>query len=438
MRRLWHHRSVSSQDTSDRDASLGVPAMVALVIGGMVGGGIYVALGVVIEASGRWAWLSFVIAGVVAVTTAHSYGALSTHFETGGGVFAFLEKIDRDGAAGSLSWTMIIAYTLTLGLYAFAFGQYVAYSFGGGAGVTRVLSVVVIVALTGLNLLGVADLTRVEIAIVGANLALLMALGVAGIADWSPERLSPSPPSPSVWAAGVGAAAIFVSYEGFQLLTYEYDQLRRPDRLTAVLAGGASAVVAVYVLVALGATMLVGADAVVGAGTVSLSVAAEAWIGTAGLVAMTVAAAFATSAAINSTLFSTAQLTRRVADDGELPSWFDHRNSNDVPDRAVIVIAVGAAVLAVTGSLSSLVEAASMVFLSAFAVVNLLALRTRAGSRAMATTALLVGGGVGVVLVYRLLTTKPFALAAIVCLMVVSFAARPWLLSRMGVDDTEQ
>ena len=420
---------------SDDGSSLGVPSMSALVVGGMVGGGIYVALGVVVEAAGRWAWLSFLIAGIVAVTTAHSYGSLTTHFETSGGAFAFLEKMDRTGTAGSLSWTMIIAYTLTLGLYAFAFGEYVSHALGTGATVTRVISVVALAALTGLNLLGVGQMKRVEITIVSANLLVLLALGIAGVAGWSPDRLSPSGSSLSVWAAGIGAAAIFVSYEGFQLLTYEAGEIEDPERtLTPVLTGGSVAVIGVYALVALGATMLVGADAVLESPTVALSIAAEELAGVAGLVTMTVAAAFATSAAINSTLFSTAQLAERVARDGELPAWFDAENDEGVPFRAVIAIAAVAALLAVVGSLAGLVEAASLVFLTAFGAVNIIAITKRAGSTLVASTALAVGGVIGAILVYRLATTKPLPFAIVVGFMVASFVGRPWLLRRVPVE----
>lgn len=98
---------------ADDDGKIGTASLLALAVGGMVGGGIYVALGVVVEAAGRWAWLSFAVAGVVAVTTAHGYGRLSNHFEVGGGSFAFLEKMDRTGMAGSLSWVLLVSYTLT-------------------------------------------------------------------------------------------------------------------------------------------------------------------------------------------------------------------------------------------------------------------------------------------------------------------------------------
>lgn len=403
--------------------------MSALVIGGMVGGGIYVALGVVVEAAGSWTWAAFVIAGIVAVATAEAYGALSNEFETGGGAFAFLEHLDRRGAAGSLSWMMLIAYTLTIGLYAFAFGQYVAHAFGGSGLVTRGLSLLVTGALTALVLGGAGTLTTVEITIVSANLIALVVLAVAGLVSWNPDGLSPTGDGRGASAALAGAAAIFVSYEGFQLLTYDYDELEDPERtLRPVLVWSAVAVVAIYVLVAIGATMILGADTAIAERTVALAVAGEQLAGTAGSIVMTVAAAFATAAAINSTLFSTGRLAARVADDGELPGWFDHRNGADVPDRAVVAIAAAAGALAAFGSLSALVEAASLAFLGAFAVVDVIALSRGVGRRWLIMSGLIVGGVVAVVLVVRLAAQHPIPLGTIVALAIVSVVVRPAIL----------
>lgn len=418
--------------------TIGPPAMAALVAGGMVGGGIYVALGVIVDAAGQWAWLSFVIAGIIAVITANSYALLSNHFETDGGAFGFLEKMNREGAAGSLSWILIIAYTLTLALYAFAFGEYVAHAFGGNPVLTRVLSVAAIAALAGLNLLGVGKLTKVEITIVSANLLILVGLGVAGVLDWEPAQLIPASGPKAAWASVMGAAVTFVSYEGFQLLTYEYDEVKDPKKtLQPTMVFSAMAVVGIYVLVALGATMIVGGDVVIAKKSVALSVVGEAKFGTAGLIAMTVAAGFATAAAINSTLFSTGKLAERVAEDGELPSWMDHRNSENIPDHAVLLIAGVAAVLSVTGSLSSLVEAASVVFLAAFSAVNVIALRECEGRKWVAWTGIGLGAVVGAVLIYRLVTTKPVALGIVLVLVAACIWLRPWLLSKFDVEHSD-
>lgn len=412
------------------------PSMSALVTGGMVGGGIYVALGVVVETAGRWAWLAFVLAGTLAVATAHAYGALSNHFEVGGGAFQFLDELDRRGAAGALSWVLLAAYTLTIALYAFAFGAYVAHAFGAPQLVARGLSVVVLAGLVLLNLRGIGQLRTIEITIVSANLAALVALGIVGLIGWDPPALVPTGGPMPPWRAATGAAAIFVAYEGFQLLTYEYDEIRRPQRtLGPVLVWSSLAVVGIYVLVALGATMLAGADEVVANGTVALSVAASAAFGTPGLVVMTVAAALATTAAINSTLFSTAQLAGRVAEDGELPATLDHRNEADVPDRAMLGIVATAAVLVWVGSLSALVEAASLAFLVAFLAVNAIALREGAERAAVAWTAIGLGVAIGAVLLHRLATDKPIPLAIMGGLFAVAYWLRPWLLDHTATED---
>ena len=62
-----------------QSGSIGYIKAWALAAGGMVGGGIYVSLGVVIEAAGQYAWLSFLIAGIAAVLSAYSYAALKTN-----------------------------------------------------------------------------------------------------------------------------------------------------------------------------------------------------------------------------------------------------------------------------------------------------------------------------------------------------------------------
>ena len=416
-------------------SQLGPIRVWTLAAGGMVGGGIYIALGVVIAVSAQWAWLSFLLAGIIAVASAHSYARLSNHFGKAGGAFEFLEEMERRDWAGSLSWLLIIGYTLTISVYAFAFGHYVAHAFGGGPWLIRGLAIGISFALIGLNILGIGKLTMVEVVIVTGNLLALVVLAVWGLVHWDAVELvsgiEPRPP----WSALVGAAAIFVSYEGFQLLAYDYDEVKSPRRtFVPLLVSAALFVVLTYIAVALGATMLAGALTIVDQKEIALAVAAEAAAGTFGLVAMTVAAAFATAAAINATLFSTAKLAARVAEDGELPQWLDHKNRFDVPDRPVVAIGIVAAVLAVIGSLSSLVEAASLVFLVTFLVVNLICLREMDSRAWIPLSAVVLGGLVGVILLARLAITAPVPLAILILLVVVVVVARPAILARVRTE----
>lgn len=404
----------------------------------MVGGGIYTALGVVVAVSLQWSWLSFLIAGIIAITSAYSYVSLANKFEESGGAFEYLREIDLEGFAGSLSWLLIVGYVLTIALYAFAFGHYISFAFNKGPWLTRVLAIGIVAAIIGLNLMGVGKLAIVEIIIVWSNLIALLILAIYGLIHWDTLQLMAGVQPRSIWSAPIGAAAIFVSYEGFQLLTYEYDEIKKPEKiLSPAVLSGVSFVILVYIIVALGAVMLAGSLTVIDEKQVSLAVAAKEGLGTYGLVMIVVAAGFATAAAINSTLFSTAKLANRVAEDGELPKFFEHTNSNGIPDRAVILLGIFAALLAVTGSLSTLVEAASLVFLFTFGTVNFIAKDHLKKRKWIPWLGIGVGSITFLILVTRLSLTAPIALSILIFFVLVIIFVRPYILKKVNTDGNE-
>ncbi len=191
-------------------------------------------------------------------------------------------------------------------------------------------------------------------------------------------------------------------------------------------------VIITYIIVTLGAAMLGGAFDLVQYKEIALSIAAKKQLGTTGLVVMTVAAGFATTAAINSTLYSTASLSNHISKKGELPGWFRHKNKNDIPDRSVILIGCLAGLLAVVGSLSSLVEAASLVFLITFSTVNFLAWKKLKKRRWIPMVGIVVAGLIGLALLFRLIVTKPVALGGLIFIALLVILGRPFLLKLMS------
>jgi amino acid transporter len=116
--------------------------------------------------------------------------------------------------------------------------------------------------------------------------------------------------------------------------------------------------------------MLVGAETLIQKKEVALSIAGNQALGITGLVLVTVAAAFSTGSAINATLFSAGRLVETVAKKKDLPSIFVKENQSNIPYYAILIMAGLAATLATLGSLSTLVDAASLIFLITFAIVN--------------------------------------------------------------------
>lgn len=406
-----------------------------MAVGGMVGGGIFSTLGVVIGIAGAWAWLSFLVAGVIALAAGYSYVQLAKLYGEGGGAFTFLREVDAEQFAGSLSWVLIVGYVLTNAVYAFTFGEYLGHVVGLGPWFPRAAAVAIVALFIGLNLRGAGEAGGVEIFLVWFKLIVLVGLAGWGLARWNPPMLSQGVSNSGIGAALFGAASVFMAYEGFQLLTYDYDDIEDPDRtLPRAVLPAIFVVIGVYIAVALGTPMLIGADRVVENQEVALSVAGREALGTAGLWIVTVAAAFSTGSAINSTLFATARLAHVVARGGELPRSVDHTNGAGVPDRAVIGLGGFAAVLAAVGSLSTLVEAASLAFLFTFAVVAGLAFHERAGHRAWTGFGVLTAGAATLALIVRLIETNPVALGFLVALVLFALFGRPVILRHVQTE----
>jgi len=105
----------------------------------------------------------------------------------------------------------------------------------------------------------------------------------------------------------------------------------------------------------------------------------------------------------------------------------DHHNAAGVPHRAV----VGLGGLAAVGTLTTLVEAASLAFLFTFVVVCGLAFAARSGTRVVTGFGAVAGLGA---LVIRMVRTNPPSLAILACLVLVAAFGRPLLLRQVRTE----
>ncbi len=366
---------------AEQQGKIGFGASWALAVGGMVGGGIFSTLGVVIAAAGRWAALSFVLGGLIAYATGHSLAALTLEKDEAGGIYTFLRDAGANTVARLSAWLLLGGYVLTSAVYAFTFGAYAGNVLGGPVWMPQALAASAIITMAALNLRGAGQAAGVEIAIVVTKLAILAGLAIFGFAHFDLAKLDAANP-PGWFGIVIGAASVFMAYEGFELLAYDYEDMKDRKRLMGrIMPWAIGSAALIYVLVALAVPMLTGTKAVIADGEIALANAGKAALGTPGLVLVTVAAALSTISAINATLFSAARLAREVASDGDLPERMAKRNAEGSPYWGVLVISALALLLAVIGGLSSLVSAASVVFLIVFGTLNALAWQHNVGRR---------------------------------------------------------
>ncbi len=357
---------------------IGLWGVVAIGVGGMVGGGIFAVLGLSVQIAGGGAPIAFVVAGLVALLTARSYALLSTSYPSRGGTVTFVNRAFGPGLfSGGINVLLWLSYIVMLALYAQAFGSYAAsflpdayHEVGKHAFLT---AAVVLIAV--LNVAGASTVARAERYIVVTKLTILLLFVVVGMFGVSSARLGPDQWSPPL-SLVAGGMIVFLAYEGFELIANAAEDVVDPGpTLTRAYYISVVFVIVLYVLVAVVAVGSVPVSALVGAKDYALAVAARPALGSAGFVLIGIAAMLSTASAINATLYGSARMTYSIAKARELPAQLE-RPIWGQPLEGLFISAVVTIALANVLDLESISTMGSAGFLIIFATVNVAEART--------------------------------------------------------------
>ncbi len=357
-----------------------MPALVSIGIGGMVGGGIFSVLGLTVKIAGGGAYLSFIVGGVVAALTGRSYSALSVRVRSRGGTAVFLDRAFGTSVAGPLNLLLWLSYFVMLGLYAVAFGAYLAALFGLGGSWQRAFGSLIVVCFAVLNLAGAQVVGRAESVLVYFKLAILLVFCFAGLAFVNTARTGPAA-WPSTSALVYAGALIFLGYEGFELIANASEDARDPERtLPRAYLISIGGVIALYVLVAFVAVGNLSPRAIAADSDYALAAAARPFLGTAGFTLIAIAAVVSTSSAINATLYGAAKFTYLMGRHGELPARFGRPIWNR-PIGGLVATTAGTLLVINTVNIEGISLMGSGGFLIIFAAVNIAAAKLAADGR---------------------------------------------------------
>jgi amino acid transporter len=409
------------------EGKIGLLAVVAIGIGGMVGGGIFAVLGLAVQLAHGGTPVAFALAGAVALLTTYSYAKLSVAYPSRGGTVAFLNRAFGAGMfTGSLNVLLWLSYVVMLSLYAFAFGSYGATflpEVWQATGKHALISLIVIM-ITGLNLLSAELIGKAEVWIVGLKVVILLFFVGAGLAGVETSRIAPGSWSPSLQLVA-GGMIIFVAYEGFELIANTAHDVRDgAHTLPRAYYIAVGFVIALYVLVALVTVGNLAVDKIVAAKDYALAEAARPFLGQAGFTLIAVAAMLSTASAINATLYGSARLSYSIAHSGELPAVLGRKVWSE-PLAGLLITAGLTLFVANAFDLTSISTMGSAGFLLIFAAVNTANIfqasqtRSRGWISAAGAAACLAALGALVWQTARTGPSKLWVLAALVALAVM-------------------
>jgi amino acid transporter len=413
---------------------IGLWAAVSIGIGGMVGAGIFSILGVAAQISGNAVYLSFIIAGLVALLSTYSYAKLGAAFPSAGGPVEFLIKGLGGGVlSGGVNILLWVGYIFALSLYAKAFGSYAATFLPPHAsGIwVNVFATSIIAVFTGVNFMGPGAVGKSETMIVAIKVVILVAFASIGFIFIKSPLLSVShwPHAPNII---FGAAIVFLAYEGFGLITNAAADMENPSvTLPKALYLSVAIVILIYIAVSLAVIGNLPIPAIVRAKDYALAQAAKPFLGLVGFKIIAIAALFSTASAINATLYGGANVSYIIAKEGQLPGLFDRKVWKQ--GREGLIITSGLVLLATNAlALDGIAMVGSASFLLIYAAVNIGHLRLYRQTGAMplviwaSVTGCILAFGA---LVYYCIHKTPVTIGVLAGVVGLSFAAE-WAYRR--------
>jgi amino acid transporter len=352
-------------------------------VAAMVGAGIFSLLGAAGEVAGSAVWLSFLIAGVIAALQGYSFAKLGARYPSAGGLLEYVNRGFGEGhVATVVAWLVYIANGIVTAMVALSFGSYASSAVAGGDPVAiKLFAVVLLLAMTALNIAGSTVVARVQTVVVTVVIGILTVFAIVTIANLEPANLAPST-YPSARHIVSSVALTFFAFLGFGVVTFTAKDLARPSQqlpLAMTIAIGLATVI--YVAVALGVFGTLSVDEVIAAGPTAIAVAAQPILGDAGYWLMTITALFATAGATNAGLYPATGLSDHLVSTGQFPTQMARRLGGRAP-FGLIILAVAIGITVVAFDLSAVASIGSAVALTIFALVTIGHLRITADTGA--------------------------------------------------------
>jgi len=421
-----------------RNKNLGVPELIAIALGGMVGGGIFTILGISVSMVGVFTPLVIILGGVIASLAAYSYIKLGVYYRDEGATYSFYKRTFPNShfAASLIGWWIIFGYISTLALYAYTFASYAisGFPFADNEFVRKLVAGAVILTFTLINIWSVRGMGKIEDIMVYTKLVILAIISFVLInnSQTTLPVLLQNNDDTSILSILIVASITFVAYEGFQLVINAVNEMENPEKnIPKAIYSALFIAVLIYVVISLGAILAIPFDAIMQNKEYALASGTGNILGHWGTDLVILGALLATSSAISGTVFGASRQISVIANDGYFPDLLAKR-INNIPVFAIISMAILSFTLVLAGNLEVILEFGSITFL----LVSLLMafanykIRNLTNSSTFITILSFLGLLCGTVLVfYYEFNNQPKQLIFILVLYVI-LTIGSWLYSR--------
>ena len=343
----------------DLPRMLGVVDTTAIVIGIVIGSGIFVLPNLIARSlpSPTAILAVWIVSGVLSLFGALAYAELGAMMPRTGGQDVFLRE-----AFGPL-WGFVSAWTFMLAVLAggsawlaVTFSIYVGYFMPLTPAMGKAISVALIAVVSAVNYVGVREGAWVQRIFTGLKITgLLVLIGAAFLAPASAHADAP-PLQPVSWMSfGVAMAACLMAYNGWSYVSFVAGEVKDPQRnLRRSLVIGMAAVAALYILANAAYLRVMSISEISSSSRVGADLATRT-LGKAGGTFVSLTVLLSIVGAVNGCVLTAARIPFAQARDGLFFARFSNVHPRfETPALSIVWGGVWTAFLVLTGSYETL------------------------------------------------------------------------------------
>lgn len=379
----------------DFKRELGLLDGTMLVVGSMIGSGIFIVSSDIARQVGSAGWLTLIwlVSGIITMVAAVSYGELSALFPKAGGQYVYLREAYSKLIAFLYGWSFFaVIQTGTIAAVGVGFSKFAAYLFPAmsdenvlyqlGAfklNAAQIVSIITIVLLTYLNSRGVKNSKTLQTVLTVIKILSLIGLIVFGFilgakaevwhANWEDAWATKTyvkdaglwlPISGVALISGISAAMVgsLFSSDAWVGVTFIAGEIKNPKRNVGLsLFLGTLIVTILYVIANLMYMAVIPFDEIATAKSDRVAVVASQYIfGDMGTFIIAIMIMISTFACNNGLIMAGARVYYTMAKDGLFFKKAAHLNAASVPAWALWAQCIWASALCLTGKYGDLLD----------------------------------------------------------------------------------
>jgi len=399
-----------SDQTTAFKPTLGLLDATMIVAGSMIGSGIFIVSADITRNVGSAGWLIAVwlITGFMTLTAALSYGELSAMFPKAGGQYVYLKEAFNPLAGFLYGWSFFaVIQTATIAAVGVAFSKFLAYIVPGlgpenilaDLGIIKInagqlVSIVLIIFLTYINTKGIQGGKMIQTTFTVVKLLSLFGLIIFGLllaakasiwnTNWSNAWQMTTRNAEGTIVGGVAGSAILgaiaasmvgsiFSSDAWNNVTFIAGEVKNPKRnIGLALFLGTLVVTIIYVSANLMYVSVLPLNEIASAPQDRVAVAAShAIFGEIGTYVIAVMIMISTFGCNNGLILAGARVYYTMANDGLFFKKTAELNKNNVPEFALWIQCVVAAILCLSGKYGDLLDMISFVVVMFYALTIL-------------------------------------------------------------------